>query len=104
NAWLGYVQVEGQGVARSTMTTGEELIFLAWNDLVGITRGRGVPLKAYAGRKKTGINWAMAGHALTPFEDIADNPWGPMEEAHMTPAPESQVRVEPGAGGHACTM
>ena len=78
------------------MATGEELIFLAWNDLVGVTRGRGVPMKAYGGRKKTGINWAMAGHALTPFEDIADNPWGPMEEAHMTPAPESEVRVELG--------
>jgi glutamine synthetase len=78
------------------MAVSEELIFLAWNDLVGVTRGRGIPMKAYAGRKKTGINWAMAGHALTPFEDIADNPWGPMEEAHMTPAPESQVRVELG--------
>src|SRR5262249_27728240 len=80
------------------MAASEELIFLAWNDLVGVTRGRGVPMKAYAGRKKTGINWAMAGHALTPFEDIADNPWGPMEEAHMTPAPESQVRVTLGEG------
>jgi glutamine synthetase len=80
------------------MAASEELIFLAWNDLVGVTRGRGVPMKAYAVRKKTGINWAMAGHALTPFEDIADNPWGPMEEAHMTPAPESQVRVELGDG------
>jgi glutamine synthetase len=76
------------------MKQGEDLIFLAWNDLVGVTRGRGVPLKAYPARRRTGINWAMAGQALTPFEDIADNPWGPMDEAHMTPAPETEVRVD----------
>lgn len=73
---------------------GEDLVLLAWNDLVGVTRGRGVPLAAYAGRRRTGINWAMAGHALTPFEDIADNPWGSMDEAHMTPAEETHVRVD----------
>jgi len=76
------------------MAAGEELILLAWSDLVGVTRGRGIPVKAYAGRRKTGINWAMAGHALTPFENIADNPWGSMDEAHMTPDHRSLVRVE----------
>ena len=80
------------------MADNDELIFLAWNDLVGVTRGRGVPLKSYPARRRTGINWAMAGQALTPFEDIADNPWGPMDEAHMTPAPETQIRVDVGGG------
>ena len=75
----------------------DALIFLAWNDLVGLTRGRGVPRKSYAARRKTGINWAMAGQALTPFEDIADNPWGPMDEAHMTPAPDTEIHVDVGA-------
>jgi glutamine synthetase len=76
------------------MAAREELILLAWNDLVGITRGRGVPLKAYPERKRIGINWAMAGHALTPFEDIADNPWGATMEAQMLPDPKTRVRVE----------
>jgi glutamine synthetase len=76
------------------MAAREELILLAWNDLVGITRGRGVPVKAYPERKKLGINWAMAGHALTPFEDIADNPWGALMEAQMLPDPSTRVRVE----------
>ncbi|MEX2650255.1 MAG: glutamine synthetase family protein [Alphaproteobacteria bacterium] len=80
----------------SAKAAGDELILLAWNDLVGVTRGRAVPMSAYALRRKIGINWAMAGHALTPFEDIADNPWGPMDEAHMTPADETRVRVEVG--------
>src|SRR5262245_8691733 len=76
------------------MAAREELMLLAWNDLVGITRGRGIPLAAYAERKKLGINWAMAGHALTPFEDIADNPWGALMEAQMLPDPSTRVRVE----------
>ncbi|HTO83513.1 MAG TPA: glutamine synthetase family protein [Methylomirabilota bacterium] len=80
------------------MAKDDELIFLAWNDLVGVTRGRGVPLGSYPTRRKTGINWAMAGQALTPFEDIADNPWGPLDEAHMTPVPETQIRVDVGGG------
>lgn len=88
----------GGGTARSRRGGGgDELVLLAWNDLVGVTRGRAVPLAAYPGRRRTGINWAMAGHALTPFEDIADNPWGPMDEVHMTPAEETHVRVEVGA-------
>jgi glutamine synthetase len=74
----------------------EELILLAWNDLVGVTRGRAVPMAEYPARRKIGINWAMAGQALTPFEDIADNPWGPLDEAHMTPADETRVRVAVG--------
>jgi len=72
----------------------DSLLFLAWNDLVGITRGRGILRRSYAVRRKTGINWAMAGQALTPFEDIADNPWGPLDEAHMTPAPETEIKVD----------
>ncbi len=76
------------------MAAREELMLLAWNDLVGITRGRGIPVAAYAERKKLGINWAMAGHALTPFEDIAENPWGALMEAQMLPDPSTRVRVE----------
>jgi glutamine synthetase len=71
----------------------DELILLAWSDLVGITRGRGIPMSAYRERLKLGINWAMAGHALTPFEDIADNPWGAVMEAQMLPDPATRVRV-----------
>lgn len=76
------------------MAASGDLILLAWSDLVGITRGRAVPTRAYAGRRKTGINWAMAGHALTPFEDIADNPWGSMGEVHMTPDHRTLVHVD----------
>lgn len=35
----------------------------------------------------------MAGQALTPFEDIADNPWGPMTEVRQTPVPGTETRI-----------
>jgi glutamine synthetase len=70
-----------------------ELIFLVWNDLVGMNRTRGVPVFEYDRRKAHGLGWAMAGQALTPFEDIADNPWGPMAEVRQTPVDGTRRRI-----------
>ena len=53
-----------------------ELIFLVWNDLVGLSRTRGVPIAEYERRKAHGLGWALAGQAMTPFEDIAEKPVG----------------------------
>jgi len=36
----------------------------------------------------------VAGHALTPFGDIAPNPWGPMLEVRQTPVPETETRID----------
>ena len=74
------------------MTDGE-VIYLAWSDYVGITRCRGVPAREIARRMTHGLGWAVAGQALTPFEDIAPNPWGPMLEVRQVPVPESETRV-----------
>ncbi len=72
----------------------DEIIYLIWNDLVGITRTRGVPSATFPERRQYGLGWALAGQALTPFEDIADNPWGPMQEARQTPDPTTETRIE----------
>lgn len=71
-----------------------ELIFLVWNDLVGLSRTRGLPLSEYERRQRHGLGWALAGQSLTPFEDIADNPWGPMDEVRQTPDEATRCRVE----------
>jgi glutamine synthetase len=71
-----------------------EIVYLAWSDYVGITRCRGVPASDIAGRMRHGLGWAVAGQALTPFEDIAPNPWGPVLEVRQVPVPESEVRVD----------
>ena len=74
------------------MTRGE-LIYLVWNDLVGLSRTRGVPAAEYDRRKAHGLGWALAGQALTPFEDIAENPWGSMGEVRQTPDDDTRRRV-----------
>ena len=60
--------------------TGSELIFLVWNDLVGLSCTRSVPVVEYGRRRTDGLGCGMAGQALTPFEDTAENPWGSMGE------------------------
>ena len=69
-----------------------EVVYLAWNDYVGMTRCRGVPATDVAKRMEYGLGWAVAGQALTPFDDIAPNPWGPMLEVRQTPVKETDKR------------
>ena len=59
------------------MTDGE-IVLLAWNDYVGLMRCRGVPLNQIEARMEFGLGWAVAGQALTTFEELAQNPWCPM--------------------------
>jgi len=80
--------------ARLRATAGGEIVLLAWTDYVGLTRCRGVPLMDFRSRLTHGLGWAAAGQALTPFEDIAPNPWGPMTEVRQTPVPETQTRID----------
>jgi glutamine synthetase len=71
-----------------------EVVYLAWNDYVGMTRCRGVPATDVAKRMEYGLGWAVAGQALTPFDDIAPNPWGPMLEVRQTPVKETETRID----------
>ena len=71
-----------------------EVVYLAWSDYVGITRCRGIPATDVAKRMDYGLGWAVAGQALTPFDDIAPNPWGPMLEVRQTPVKETETRID----------
>jgi glutamine synthetase len=82
------------GKAPLTPAASGEIVLLAWNDYVGLTRCRGVPVSALRSRMGHGLGWAVAGQALTPFEDIAPNPWGPMTEVRQTPVPDTLTRVD----------
>lgn len=75
------------------MTTGE-IALLAWNDYVGMTRCRSVPVDVIHDRMHTGLGWAVAGQAMTPFGEIAPNPWGPTTEVRQIPVAESLVRID----------
>jgi glutamine synthetase len=70
------------------------LVILAWSDYVGITRCRAVPIAQLDSRLESGLGWAVAGQALTPFADIAPNPWGPVTEVRQVPDPSTHTRVD----------
>ncbi len=40
-----------------------------------------------------GLGWAVAGQALTPFSEIAPNPWGPSTEVRQVPDPAAHVNL-----------
>ena len=70
------------------------IVMLAWSDYVGITRCRAVPARQYAQCLESGLGWAVASQALTPFADLAPNPWGPMLEVRQVPDRSSRVTVD----------
>jgi len=61
------------------------ITMLGWSDFVGLTRCRAVPRHQLDARLQYGLGWAVAGQALTPFAEIAPNPWGPMTEVRQVP-------------------
>lgn len=71
-----------------------DLVMLTWTDYVGIARSRPVPRNTLSDRMKYGQGWAKAGQALTPFEDIAENPWGPVAEVRQVPDPTTELRLD----------
>jgi len=66
---------------------------LGWSDYVGLTRCRAIPTHQVDARRDHGLGWAVAGQALTPFAEIAPNPWGPMTEVRQVPDPNAHVRL-----------
>ncbi len=83
---------------------GGNLIYLVWNDFVGLSRTRGMVRENYEFNKARGLGWALAGQSLTPFEDIAPNPWGPMDEVRQTPDPDTEVNIKITDGAPALSM
>lgn len=79
------------------MAQDNHLVMFAWQDLIGITRVRSVPSAVLADRMEYGLGWAVAGHAIHPFSDIVDNPWGSMVEVRQVPDPATEVFVDHGS-------
>ena len=73
---------------------GEELVFLGWPDIAGLTRGRGIPLADLEERKTKGIGWVPVAQALTPFSTLAPNPWGPMGDIWLLPDTSTAARAD----------
>jgi len=73
------------------MNAAEGIAMLGWSDFVGLIRCRAVPARDVAARLEHGLGWAVAGQALTPFTEIAPNPWGPVAEVRQVPDPSAHV-------------
>ena len=69
------------------------ITYLLWHDLVGLTRTRGIPSRNQKKGLAAGVGWACAGQALTPFQDIVENPWGPMDEVRQVPDPSTLFTI-----------
>ena len=70
-----------------------DLAILAWSDLGSILRTRAIPLDQLPAKRAHGVGWAAAGNAMTPFDGIVDNPWGPMEEVRQVPVEGASVSI-----------
>lgn len=75
-----------------------DIVALGWQDLCGITRVRGLPLKDLGGKAETGLGFPASGQALTVSGGIAANRWGPVEDVRQIPALETLVQVPRIAG------
>jgi glutamine synthetase len=75
-----------------------DLAILAWCDLGAILRTRPVLLDQLAGKQRFGVGFAAAGTAITPFDGIVANSWGPLEEVRQVPVPGASVVVPEGSG------
>ena len=72
-----------------------EIVHLGWSDYVGLTRCAACRWPRSSGAWPHGLGWAVAGQALTPFADIADNPWGPDAGGPPGPGPATtHTRVD----------
>ncbi len=74
------------------MDTGD-LAMLAWCDLGAILRTRPILLDQLEARRRYGVGFAAAGMAITPFDGIVDNPWGPLDEVRQVPVAGASVIV-----------
>jgi glutamine synthetase len=62
-----------------------DLAILAWCDLGAILRTRPILLDHLEAKRQFGVGFAAAGTAITPFDGIVANPWGPLDEVRQVP-------------------
>lgn len=72
-----------------------DLAILAWCDLGAILRTRPIPLDHLAAKRRHGMGFATAGAAITPFDGIVPNPWGPVDEMRLVPVEGGSAYVPP---------
>lgn len=81
-------------MTRTTQTTGadDELVFVATNDIAGITRGRAMRTGDFTDR--TSLGWVPADLGIGPLGHIVDDiPYGSAGDLRLRPDLSSRVRI-----------
>lgn len=74
--------------------TDTEMAFIATNDLVGITRGRGMPLAGLREDMNTGCGWVPANLAIGVFGKLVDNDvFSAVDDLRLIPDPTTITKV-----------
>ncbi|MFP5345668.1 MAG: glutamine synthetase [Actinomycetes bacterium] len=76
----------------------ESTVFIATNDLAGLTRGRAVPEPEHDDVLRKGVGWVPADLALTCFGPIAENPFGSTGDLRLMPDTTTRVVIPAGHG------
>lgn len=75
------------------LPAGDELLALLTTDMTGLTRGRWIAAAAPDKTVLKGCGWVPANLALTPFDIIAENPWGSSGDLRLKPDLATRFRV-----------
>jgi glutamine synthetase len=84
---------------RNERTSDDSLVIVAQGDLIGMTRGKAVPMTRLEHVIEHGVGWVPANLTLNVFDGIAPNPWGATGGLTLRPERKDLFTVErPGEG------
>ncbi len=75
------------------------LIFVAVNDVAGISRGKAFPVADLDRRLTGGVGWTPTNVMITCFDAIADGPYGALGDLLLVPDESTRVDVDFDDGG-----
>lgn len=89
------VAIRLRGPATRRVHVRADLVSIAYNDIVGMTRAKSILASDLSDHLDFGIGWTPANQALTALGPIAaPNPWGPMGDVRLVPDSSTETRVQ----------
>ena len=76
-----------------------EAVMIVTSDISGQVRGKGFPAANLEKRLKRGVGWVPTNVQITCFNNIADSPYGSVDDLILVPDESTRVRVDFEDGG-----
>jgi glutamine synthetase len=76
-----------------------EVVMIVTSDVSGQVRGKGFPISNLEKRLKQGVGWVPTNVQITCFNNIADSPYGSIDDLILVPDSTTKVRVDFEDGG-----